>query len=87
MAPGTRASAGAQARLQLLNDPEVEVRCGAARAAALHRSDGAFEWLLIIIETGTAKLSGVAADALAVYERNTRLIEQVTAAKARRKEN
>jgi hypothetical protein len=32
-------------------------------------------------------VAGVAGDALAVYERNTRLIEQVKAAMARRKES
>jgi len=54
------------------------------RAAALHRSAEAFEWLLILIETSTLQLAGLAADSLAVYERNTRLMEQVQAAKARR---
>ncbi len=75
--------------LKLLRDAweelvSAEARGALIRAAALHRSDEAFEWLLGIIETGTAKLAGVAADALAVYERNTRLIEQVKSAKARR---
>jgi HEAT repeat protein len=63
-----------------------EARGAIIRAAALHRSDAAFEWLLTIIETGTAKLADIAAEALAVYERNTKLIEQVKAAKARRKD-
>ncbi|MEJ0007079.1 MAG: HEAT repeat domain-containing protein [Steroidobacteraceae bacterium] len=61
-----------------------EARGALIRAAALHRSEPAFEWLLNIIETGTAKLAGAAADALAVYERNTKLIEQIKAAQARR---
>ena len=63
-----------------------EARGAIIRAAALHRSDAAFEWLLTIIETGTAKLADIAAEALAVYERNTKLIELVKAAKARRKD-
>lgn len=54
------------------------------RAAALHRSEAAFAWLLDIIATGSAAHAQAAADALAVYERNSRLIEQVSAAKARR---
>jgi HEAT repeat protein len=63
-----------------------EARGALIRAAALHRSDAAFAWLLTVIETGTPKLAQVAADALAVYERNTKLIEQVAAAQARRKD-
>jgi len=61
-----------------------EGRGALIRAAALHRSEPAFEWLLEIIETGTPKLAAVAVEALSVYERNTKLIEQVNAAKARR---
>lgn len=64
-----------------------EARGALIRAAALHRSDAAFEWLLSIIETGTVKLAEVAVDALAVYERNTKLMQQMAAAKARRKES
>jgi HEAT repeat protein len=64
-----------------------EARGALIRAAALHRSDAAFEWLLAIIETGTTKLAEIAVDALAVYERNSKLIEQVNAAKARREES
>jgi HEAT repeat protein len=63
-----------------------QARGALIRAAALHRSEAAFEWLLTIIETGTAKLASAAVDALAVYERNTKLIEQVKAAKARRQD-
>jgi HEAT repeat protein len=64
----------------------VEARSALIRAAALHRSDAAFEWLLTIIATGPAKLANVAVDSLAVYERNTKLIEQVKAAQAQRKD-
>jgi len=75
--------------LKLLRDAWDELvspdaRGALIRAAALHRSEPAFEWLLTLIETGPAKLAGAAADALSVYERNTRLIEQIRAAKARR---
>lgn len=44
----------------------------------------AFAWLLDIIATGAPKLAAAAVDALAVYERNMRLIERVNAAKLRR---
>jgi HEAT repeat protein len=54
------------------------------RAAALHRSEAAFAWLLDIIATGSARHAQEAVEALAVYERNSRLIEQIQAAKARR---
>ena len=56
------------------------------RAAAVHRTDEAFDWLLSIIESGSKKQAQVAADALSVYERNTRLAERVKVALARRKE-
>jgi HEAT repeat protein len=62
----------------------VEARSALIRAAALHRSDAAFEWLLTIIATGPAKLADVAVDSLAVYERNTKLIERVKTAQAQR---
>jgi HEAT repeat protein len=54
------------------------------RAAALHRSEAAFDWLLDIIAGGSSAQAQAAEEALAVYERNTRLIEQIQAAKARR---
>ncbi len=78
------------AALKLLRDAwdeliAPEARGALIRAAALHRSDAAFDWLLTIIETAAAKLAEVAVDALGVYERNTKLIEQVNAARARRK--
>jgi hypothetical protein len=55
------------------------------RAAAVHRSDAAFEWLLSIIETGSRKFADAAVDALAVYERNTKLAAQIQQALANRK--
>lgn len=56
------------------------------RAAALHRSEPAFDWLLDIIATGSAGHAQAAAVALSVYERNTRLIGQIQAAQARRRD-
>jgi hypothetical protein len=61
-----------------------EARGTLIRAAALHRSEAAFEWLLDIIATGSSQHARGAVEALAVYARNARLIEQIEAAKARR---
>ncbi|HTV79223.1 MAG TPA: hypothetical protein VMF03_13260 [Steroidobacteraceae bacterium] len=61
-----------------------EARGALIRAAALHRSEAAFDWLLDIIATGSTRHARAAEDALAVYERNSRLIERILAAKARR---
>ena len=62
-----------------------EMRAVLIRAAAVHRTDEAFDWLLTIIEQGTPQQSEIAVDALAVYERNTKLAERVQAALAKRK--
>lgn len=56
------------------------------RAAALNRTDPAFDWLISIIETGADRHSAAAVEALSVYERNTKLTERVKQALARRKE-
>jgi len=63
-----------------------EMRAVLIRAAAVHRSDAAFDWLLSIIEDGPKKHAEVAVDALSVYERNTKLTERVKAALAKRSE-
>jgi HEAT repeat protein len=63
-----------------------EARSVLVRAASLHRSEAAFEWLVALIETAPAKLAAVAVEALAVYSRNRKLIEQIDAAKARRQD-
>src|SRR5690606_13306848 len=55
-----------------------------ARAAALHRSEAAFDWLIGIIENGRADEAAIAADALSVYARNARLMERVKVAQAAR---
>jgi HEAT repeat protein len=57
-----------------------------ARAAALHRSEPAFDWLIGIIEKGRSEDAAIAADALSVYDRNIRLMERVKAAQAARVE-
>ncbi|HEX4267338.1 MAG TPA: hypothetical protein VHY36_05590 [Steroidobacteraceae bacterium] len=62
----------------------TEFRSVLIRAAALHRTEAAFDWLVHIIEQGSTVHAGVAAEALAVYERNTRLVERVQAALASR---
>jgi hypothetical protein len=56
------------------------------RAAAVHRSEAAFEWLLSIIESSQRKLADAAIEALSVYERNSRLAERVQEALARRED-
>jgi HEAT repeat protein len=57
------------------------------RAAALHRSDVAFDWLISIIEHGTRAHADVAVEALSVFERNVKLGERVQAALANRKDS
>jgi HEAT repeat protein len=54
------------------------------RAAALNRTEAAFDWLISIIETGAKAHADAAVEALAVYERNTKLNERVQQALARR---
>ena len=56
------------------------------RAAALHRTEAAFDWLLSIIENDSRAHADIAVDALAVYERNTKLIERVQTSLAKRRD-
>jgi HEAT repeat protein len=63
-----------------------EVRAVLIRAAALHRTDTAFDWLVSIVEHETRAHADIAVDALSVYERNTKLSGRVQAALARRKD-
>ena len=56
------------------------------RAAALHRTEPAFDWLIGIVETGARAHADIAIDALSVYERNTKLIERVESALAKRQD-
>jgi HEAT repeat protein len=61
-----------------------DMRAVLIRAAALHRTDAAFDWLVSIIETGSRAQADIAIDALSVYERNTKLLERVRAAMTKR---
>jgi len=55
------------------------------RAAALNRTEPAFDWLVSIVEGGAQRHADAAVEALAVYERNTKLSVRVKAALERRK--
>jgi HEAT repeat protein len=55
------------------------------RAAALNRTEAAFDWLISIIETGAKAHADAAVEALAVYERNTKLKERIQQAFTQRK--
>ncbi len=57
------------------------------RAAALHRSEAAFDWLISIIECGASAHADVAVEALSVYERNLKLGGRVQTALAKRKDS
>jgi HEAT repeat protein len=63
----------------------ADFRAVLIRAAALHRSEAAFDWLISIVEHGTPGHADVAVEALSVYERNTKLSARVQAAWAKRK--
>jgi HEAT repeat protein len=65
----------------------TEFRSVLIRAAALHRSEAAFDWLIQIIEQGSRVHADVAAEALGVYERNSKLLERVQAALSRRSDS
>jgi HEAT repeat protein len=64
--------------------PLGDFRAVLIRAAALNRTEAAFDWLITLIESGTQAHVDTAVEALAVYERNTRLNERVKQALARR---
>jgi hypothetical protein len=66
-------------------DGEGGFRTVLIRAAALHRTEAAFDWLVSIIESGAEVHAGAAAEALSVYERNRKLGERVQAALAKRR--
>ena len=61
-----------------------EARATLIRAAALHRSDAAFDWLIAIIEREARAHADVAVEALSVYDRNEKLMERMRAALAKR---
>jgi HEAT repeat protein len=64
--------------------PFGDFRAVLIRAAALNRTEAAFDWLISLIESGAQAHADTAVEALAVYERNTRLNERVKQALARR---
>lgn len=68
------------------DDPQVShgLRGVLARAAALHRSGPAFDWLLGIVEKGRNDEAAIAVDALCVYDRNSTLMQRLQAAQAAR---
>lgn len=55
----------------------VSARRVLVRAAALHRSDDAFDWLLGLIDASTSTLASEVIDVLAIYQHNTRLADRV----------
>lgn len=65
----------------------ADLRGVLARAAALHRSEAAFEWLIDLIRNGTMQDAALASDALSVYERNAVLMKRVADAQAARRES
>ncbi|MDQ2641385.1 MAG: hypothetical protein M3Y79_12515 [Pseudomonadota bacterium] len=56
------------------------------RAAALHRSEAAFDWLLGIVEKGRNAEAAFAVDALSVYDRNSKLMQRLETAQASRRQ-
>ena len=64
--------------------PFGDFRIVLIRAAALNRTEPAFDWLISLIESGAQAHADAAVEALAVYERNTRLNDRVKQALARR---
>lgn len=56
------------------------------RAAAFHRSDAAFEWLLCIAEQAESALVEVVLEALAIYKHNLQLAKQMKRALVKRNE-
>ena len=63
-----------------------EFRSVLIRAAALHRTEPAFNWLISIVETGTRTHADTAVKALSIYQSNARLSERVQAALRKRRE-
>jgi len=57
----------------------TEFRNVLIRAAAIHRTEAAYDWLISLIEHGSPAHADVAVEALSVYERNTKLGERVQA--------
>jgi HEAT repeat protein len=64
--------------------PFGDFRIVLIRAAALNRTEAAFDWLISLIESGAQAHADAAVEALAVYERNTKLNERIKQALAAR---
>jgi hypothetical protein len=54
-----------------------ELKRALIRAAALHRSDAAFDWLISLIGAGDARTAASVVEALAVYRHNKTLAERL----------
>lgn len=61
-----------------------DARATLIRAAALHRSEAALDWLTAIIAREARAYADVAVEALSVYDRNTKLMDRVQSALAAR---
>jgi hypothetical protein len=54
------------------------------RAAALHRSDEAFEWLVGLVAEGETAIATEVVDVLSIYRHNEKLAERLARALAAR---
>ena len=64
--------------------PPAGLRRALIRAAAMHRSDPAFDWLIEIAASRDARTAGEVIEALALYKQNTKLAARLKAALAER---
>lgn len=64
----------------------AELRRALLRAAAAHRSEAAFEWLLAIVADARPAVVADVVDALSPYKHNAKLMQRLTAAVSRRGE-
>jgi len=62
----------------------AELRRVLVRAAALHRSDEAFDWLLKLVAEGDTRIATEAVDVLSIYRHNEKLTERLRQAIAER---
>jgi hypothetical protein len=61
-----------------------ELRRALLRAAAAHRSEAAFDWLLSIVAEARVPVAAAVVEALAPYKHNARLMQRLTSALAER---
>ena len=68
------------------DDPLVsaELRNALLRAAALHRSEAAFDWLISLALGGNKRVAGEVVEVLALYRQNTKLAARLEAGLAQR---